>query len=79
MEAGKTYIVRKNIFKLSVGQILTLKRCGYQAYFDEYNFVFADIENKNICVILRGDDEEDMKIYHNLNEYFEELYDNTNL
>ena len=79
METGKTYIVIKNIFKSRVGQILTLKRCGYQAYFDEYNFVFADIENKNICVILRGDDEEDMKIYHNLNEYFEELYDNTNL
>lgn len=79
METGKTYIVIKNIFKFRVGQILTLKRCGYQAYFDEYNFVFADIENKNICVILRGDDEEDMKIYHNLNEYFEELYDNTNL
>ena len=79
METGKTYIVRKNIFKLSVGQILTLKRYGYQAYFGEYNFVFADIENKNICVVLRGDDEEDMKIYHNLNEYFEELDDNTNL
>ena len=79
METGKTYIVRKNIFKFRVGQILTLKRCGYQAYFGEYNFVFTDIENKNICVVLRGDNEDDMKIYHNLNEYFEELYDNTNL
>ena len=79
METGKTYIVRKNIFKFRVGQILTLKRCGYQAYFGEYNFVFTDVENKNICVVLRGDNEEDMKIYHNLNEYFEELYDNTNL
>lgn len=79
METGKTYIVRKNIFKFRVGQILTLIRYGYQAYFGEYNFVFADMENKNICVVLRGDDEEDMKIYHNLNEYFEELYDNTNL
>ena len=37
MEAGKAYIVKKNIFKLSVGQILTLKRCGYQAYYGEYN------------------------------------------
>ena len=79
METGKNYIVRKNIFNFRVGQILTLKRCGYQAYFGEYNFVFTDMENKNICVVLRGDDEEDMKIYHNLNEYFEELYDNTNL
>ena len=79
METGKTYIVRKNIFKFRVGQILTLKRCGYQAYFGEYNFVFTDMENKNICVVLRGDDEDDMKIHHNLNEYFEELYDNMNL
>ena len=79
METGKTYIVKKNIFKFRVGQILTLKRCGYQAYFGEYNFVFTDMENKNICVVLRGDDKEDMKIYHHLNEYFEELYDNTNL
>ena len=79
METGKTYIVKKNIFNFKVGQILTLIKYGYQAYFGEYNFVFADMENKNICVVLRGDDEEDMKIYHNLNEYFEELYDNTNL
>lgn len=79
METGKTYIVRKNIFKFRVGQILTLKRCGYQAYFGEYNFVFTDIENKNICVVLRGDNKEDMKIYHCLDEYFEKLDDNTNL
>lgn len=79
METGKTYIVIKNIFKFRVGQILTLKRCGYQAYFGEYNFVFTDMENKNICVVLRGDNKEDMKIYHNLNEYFEKLDDNTNL
>jgi hypothetical protein len=79
LETGKAYIVRKNIFNFKVGQILTLIRYGYQAYFGEYNFVFADMENKNICVVLRGDDEEDMKIYHSLNEYFEELYDNTNL
>ena len=79
MEIGKAHIVRKSIFNFKVGQILTLIRYGYQAYFGEYNFVFTDMENKNICVVLRGDDEEDMKIYHNLNEYFEELYDNTNL
>ena len=79
MKTGNTYIVIKSIFNFKVGQILTLIRYGYQAYFGEYNFVFADMENKNICVVLRGDDEEDMKIYHNLNEYFEELYDNTNL
>ncbi|WP_455035458.1 phosphohydrolase [Lachnoanaerobaculum gingivalis] len=79
METGKAYIVIKNIFNFKVGQILTLIRYGYQAYFGEYNFVFTDLENKNICVVLRGDDEEDMKIYHHLNEYFEEPDDNTNL
>ena len=79
METGKTYIVKKNIFKCRVGQILTLKRCGYQAYFGEYNFVFTDMENKNICVVLRDDNKEDMKIYRCLDEYFEKLDDNTNL
>jgi hypothetical protein len=79
METGKTYIVRKNIFNFKVGQILTLKRCGYQAYFGEYNFVFTDMENKNICVVLRGDNKEDMKIYRCLDEYFEKLDDNINL
>ncbi|WP_314165887.1 phosphohydrolase [Lachnoanaerobaculum gingivalis] len=78
METGKAYIVRKNIFNFKVGQILILIRYGYQAYFGEYNFVFTDMENKNICVVLRGDDE-DMKIYHHLNEYFEESDNNTNL
>ena len=79
MEIGKTYIVKKNIFKCRVGQIFTLKRCGYQAYYGEYNFAFTDMENKNICVVLRGDNKEDMKIYRCLDEYFEKLDDNTNL
>ena len=79
METGKTYIVRKSIFNFKVGQILTLIRCGYQAYFGEYNFVFTDMENKNICVVLRDDNKEDMKIYRCLDEYFEKLDDNTNL
>ena len=79
METDKAYIVRKNIFNFKVGQILTLKRCGYQAYFGEYNFVFTDMENKNICVVLRDDNKEDMKIYRCLDEYFEKLDDNTNL
>ena len=79
MEIGKTYIVKKNIFKCRVGQILTLKRCGYQAYYGEYNFVFTDMENKNICVVLRGDNKEEMKRDRCLDEYFEKLDDNTNL
>ena len=73
METGKTYIVKKNIFKCRVGQILTLKRCGYQAYFGEYNFVFADMDNKNIYVVLSDSEDDDMKLYHHLEEYFEKL------
>jgi len=55
LETGKAYIVRKNIFNFKVGQILTLKRCGYQAYYGEYNYVFTDTENTSICIVLRDD------------------------
>ena len=48
-----------------------IKRCGYQAYFGEHNYVFTDNENKSICIVLRDDVDEDMKIYHHLDEYFE--------
>lgn len=73
MEAGKAYIVRKNIFNFKVGQILTLIRYGYQAYYGEHNYVFTDTENKSICIVLRDDVDEDMKIYHHLDEYFENV------
>lgn len=73
METGNTYIVRKNIFNFKVGQILTLIGYGYQAYFGEYNFVFTDMENKNIYAVLRDSEDDDMKIYHHLEEYFEKL------
>nr|WP_314758637.1 phosphohydrolase [uncultured Lachnoanaerobaculum sp.] len=73
METGKAYIVKKNIFNIKVGQILTLIRYGYQAYYGEYNYVFTDTENKSICIVLRDDVDEDMKIYHHLDEYFENV------
>ena len=73
MEIGKAHIVRKSIFNFKVGQILTLIRCGYQAYFGEYNFVFTDMDNKNIYAVLRDSEDDDMKIYHHLEEYFEKL------
>ena len=73
METGNTYIVRKNIFNFKVGQIWTLIRYGYQAYFGEYNFVFTDMDNKNIYAVLRDSEDDDMKIYHHLEEYFEKL------
>jgi hypothetical protein len=73
LETGKAHIVRKSIFNFKVGQILTLIRYGYQAYFGEYNFVFTDMDNKNIYVVLNDSEDEDMKIYHHLEEYFEKL------
>ena len=73
MKTGNTYIVRKSIFNFKVGQILTLIRYGYQAYFGEYNFVFTDMDNKNIYVVLSDSEDDDMKIYHHLEEYFEKL------
>lgn len=73
MEIGKAHIVRKSIFNFKVGQILTLIRYGYQAYFGEYNFVFTDMDNKNIYAVLRDSEDDDMKIYHHLEKYFEKL------
>ena len=73
MEIGKAHIVRKSIFNFKVGQILTLIGYGYQAYFGEYNFVFTYMENKNIYAVLRDSEDDDMKIYHHLEEYFEKL------
>ena len=73
MEIGKAHIVRKSIFNFKVGQILTLIGYGYQAYFGEYNFVFTDMDNKNIYAVLRDSEDDDMKIYHHLEEYFEKL------
>jgi len=73
LEIGKAHIVRKSIFNFKVGQILTLIRYGYQAYFGEYNFVFTDMDNKNIYVVLSDSEDDDMKIYHHLEEYFEKL------
>lgn len=73
MEIGKAHIVRKSIFNFKVGQILTLIRYGYQAYFGEYNFVFTDMDNKNIYAVLNDSEDDDMKIYHHLEEYFEKL------
>lgn len=79
IKIGNKYKVKKDIFGFKSGDIIKLRDKGYQAYFGEYNFVFTDMENKNICVVLRGDNKEDMKIYRCLDEYFEKLDDNTNL
>ena len=79
IKIGNKYKVKKDIFGFKSGDIIKLRDKGYQAYYGEYNFMFTDMENRNICVVLRGDDEGDMKIYRHLDEYFEESDDNTNL
>ena len=53
--------------------IIKLRDKGYQAYYGEYNFMFTGMEDKSICVTLRDCDDEDMKVYRHLDEYFEEV------
>lgn len=79
IKIGNKYKVKKDIFGFKSGDIIKLRDKGYQAYYGEYNFMFTGVEDKSICVILRDCDEEDMKIYRHLDEYFEESDDNTNL
>ena len=73
MEVGKTYHVKKEIFNFKKGEILILVDKGYQAYYGEYNFVFVNEEKEHQYAVLRDGSDEDMKIYHHLDEYFEEV------
>lgn len=72
MEVGKTYRVKKEIFNFKKGEILILADKGYQAYYGEYNFVFVNGEKEHQYAVLCDGSDEDMKIYHHLDEYFEE-------
>lgn len=73
MEIGKTYLVKKDIFSFKAGELWTLKDKGYQFYYGEHNFVFADKEKHNKFLVLRDVDDEDMKIYYHLEEYFAKI------
>lgn len=73
MEVGKTYRVKKEIFNFKKGKILILADKGYQAYYGEYNFVFVNEEKEHQYAILCDGSDEDMKVYHHLDEYFEEV------
>lgn len=73
MEVGKTYRVKKEIFNFKKGKILILADKGYQAYYGEYNFVFVNEEKEHQYVVLCDGSDEDMKVYHHLDEYFEEV------
>ena len=73
MEVGKTYRVKKAMFNFKKGEILILADKGYQAYYGEYNFVFVNEKKEHQYAVLRDGSDEDMKIYHHLDEYFEEV------
>ena len=73
MEVRKTYRVKKEIFNFKKGEILILADKGYQAYYGEYNFVFVNEKKEHQYAVLRDGSDEDMKIYHHLDEYFEEV------
>ena len=72
MEIGKTYIVKKDIFDFIKGEIVVLEDKGYQAYYGEHNFVFVNEENQRKWLVLRDNEDDDKKVYYNLEEYFEE-------
>ena len=73
MEIGKTYLVKNDIFSFKKDELCTLVDKGYQAYFAEHNFVFVNDEKAKIFVVLQDSSEEDLRIYHHLDDYFEEV------
>ena len=73
MEIRKTYLVKNDIFSLKKGELWTLVDKGYQAYFGEHNFVFVNDEKVKVFAVLQVGSEEDMRIYHRLDDYLEEV------
>lgn len=71
MEIGKTYLVKKNIFRLKKDELWTLVDKGFQAYFAEHNFIFVNDDRVKVFAVLKDGTEEDMSIYHHLDDYFE--------
>ena len=73
MEIGKTYLVKNDIFGLKKDELWTLVDKGYQAYFGEHNFVFVNDDKAKIFAVLQDSSDEDMQVYHHLDDYFEEV------
>lgn len=73
MEIRKTYLVKNDIFSLRKGELWTLVDKGYQAYFGEHNFVFVNDEKVKVFAVLQDGSEEDMRIYHHLYDYLEDV------
>lgn len=73
MEVGKTYLVKKDVLGLKKDDLWTLVDKGYQAYFCEHNFVFVNDDKVKVFAVLQDGSEEDMRIYHHLDDYLEEV------
>lgn len=73
LQVGKRYRVLKDIFNFKTDEIWLLTDKGYQFYYGEHNFVFANTENSCRHIVLRDASEEDMEIYSHLDRYFEEI------
>ena len=73
MEIGKTYLVKNDIFSFKKNELWTLVDKGFQAYFGEHNFIFVNDEKVKVFAVLKDGTEEDMHIYHHLDDCFEEV------
>ena len=73
LEVGKNYRIKNDIFSFKAGEVWSLVDEGYQAYFGEHNFAFANNEKSCSHIVLRDASEEDMEIYSHLDRYFEEI------
>ena len=73
MEVGKIYLVKKDVFGLKKDELWTLVDKGYQTYFGEHNFVFVNDEKVKVFAVLLDSSEEDIQIYHHLDDYLEEV------
>jgi len=73
MKIGKTYLVKNDIFSFKQNELWTLVDKGYQAYFAEHNFIFANDEKVKVSAVLQDSSEEDIQVYHHVDDYLEEV------
>ena len=73
LQVGKSYRVKNDVFNFKAGEVWSLVREGYQIYYGEHNFVFANTEKSCSHIVLRDASGEDMEIYSHLDRYFEEI------
>ena len=73
LQVGKSYRVKNDIFNFKAGEVWSLVREGYQAYYGEQNFVFVNTKKNYQFMVLRDTSDEDMEIECHLDRYFEEI------